>query len=269
MLHPGRSRRAASDASLGIVRSLHRVSESARCQARSGPTSTPSLSRSSRSQRAANPSSCVTTTNAVPCWRASSSISIEDAVGGFAVEVAGRFVGEHAGRPGDQRACNRDALALASRELRRPVCDAPGQPDLRQHGLRLRACGLGRHAADAQRHRHVVEGAELGQQVVELVDEAEVAVAPVALLRRAHRGEVAPHQLRRCLASAPRARRAGAAACSCPSPTRRPPPASRPRARAGSRRAARARRGCCRGSACRARCTAAPRRAASASPGHS
>jgi hypothetical protein len=50
-------------------------------------------------------------------------------------------------------------------------------------------------AADAQRHGHVVERAELRQQVVELVDEAQVLVAPAALLGGAHRREVAAHQL--------------------------------------------------------------------------
>ena len=40
------------------------------------------------------------------------------------------------------------------------------------------ACCIARlrhgHAADAQRHGHVVQRAELGQQVVELVDEADL-----------------------------------------------------------------------------------------------
>jgi hypothetical protein len=38
-----------------------------------------------------------------------------------------------------------------------------------------------RQAANAQRHGHVVQRAELGQQVVELVDEAQVLVAQLAL----------------------------------------------------------------------------------------
>ena len=54
-----------------------------------------------------------------PCRaaRARSSISVEHAVGGAAVEVAGRLVGEHAGGLADERARDRDALALAAREL--------------------------------------------------------------------------------------------------------------------------------------------------------
>ena len=41
-----------------------------------------------------------------------------DGVAGGAVEVAGRLVGEHDRRPADQRARDRDALALTARELR-------------------------------------------------------------------------------------------------------------------------------------------------------
>jgi hypothetical protein len=40
-------------------------------------------------------------------------------------------------------------------------------------------------AANAQRHGHVLLGRELGQQVVELVDEAQMPVAQRALLLRA------------------------------------------------------------------------------------
>ena len=43
------------------------------------------------------------------------------------------------------------------------------------------------HAPHQQRHRHVLQRGELGQQVVELVDEAEGAVAQPAALGFAHR----------------------------------------------------------------------------------
>ena len=73
-------------------------------------------------------------------------------------------------------------------------CTRSPRPTCSSTALR-RGARLGhRQAADAQRHRDVVERAELRQQVVELVDEAEVAVAPLALLGRAHRREVAPAQ---------------------------------------------------------------------------
>ena len=43
----------------------------------------------------------------------------EDVLAGAAVEVAGRLVGEHDRRPPEQRAGDRDPLALAARQLRR------------------------------------------------------------------------------------------------------------------------------------------------------
>jgi hypothetical protein len=49
-----------------------------------------------------------------------------------------------------------------------------------------RAAGL-RLAADQQRHGHVVERGKFGQQVMELVDEAERAVAQRAARRFAER----------------------------------------------------------------------------------
>lgn len=55
-------------------------------------------------------------------------------------------------------------------------------------------------AANPQRHGDVVQCAELGQQVVELVDKTEVAVAPLALLGRAQGRQQLPLELHRALA---------------------------------------------------------------------
>ena len=74
------------------------------------------------------------------------------------------------------------------------MVDAQAETDLLQHrdgrsaGLRLR------HATDAQWHRNVVERGELGQQVVELVHEAQVLVAPHALRLGIESLQVAAHQ---------------------------------------------------------------------------
>ena len=46
------------------------------------------------------------------------------------VEVAGRLVGEHDARLDRQRACDRDALLLAARQVRGQMVRALGQPDL-------------------------------------------------------------------------------------------------------------------------------------------
>ena len=107
----------------------------------------------------------------------------------------------------------RSSSAVASRADRLPM--APVRPDA---------------VADQLRHHHVLQGRELGQQVVELEDEAErpvpqrvaVAVGPVV-----DPLAVEPDRRRR------RARRAGrgrAGACSCPTRSRRrSPPARRAR----------------------------------------
>jgi hypothetical protein len=115
----------------------------------------------------------------------------EHRVGAAAIEVAGRLVGEDAiGRAGE-RARDRDPLALAARELRRPVLEPRAEAELAERvgGARPR---LDRgDAADAQRHGDVVERRELGQEMVELVDEAEMAIAPFALRGRVEGREVA------------------------------------------------------------------------------
>jgi hypothetical protein len=115
---------------------------------------------------------------------------LEHAVGGGAVQVAGRLVGQHAGRPRHQRARDRHPLALAARELGRAVQQALAQADPIEPMRGLGGGGLARQAPDPERHRHIVLRAELGQQMVELVDETQVAVARLALLRRAQAGQI-------------------------------------------------------------------------------
>ena len=108
---------------------------------------------------------------------------VEHLARGLAVEVAGRLVGEHAARPRHQRARERDALALAAGQLARQVL-AGGAPRPTRSSI-ARACARAASAgvaADRERHRDVLERGELRQQVVELVDEAERAVAHAAAL---------------------------------------------------------------------------------------
>ena len=53
-------------------------------------------------------------------------------------------------------------------------------------GLRLLLCLGHRHAPDSQRHHHIVQGTELGQQVMKLVDEPEQPITRLAALRFRH-----------------------------------------------------------------------------------
>src|SRR4029079_16187432 len=100
--------------------------------------------------------------------------AVEDAGGGDAVEVAGRLVGEDAVGLAGHRAGNRDALALAARKLRWPMEQPLAQAHLLERLCRAVARRRNGNATDPKRHRDVVDRAELGQQVVELVDEAEM-----------------------------------------------------------------------------------------------
>ena len=126
-------------------------------------------------------------TNAVPCEAREPQHGVEHLVGGVRVEVAGRLVGQHAGRLGDQRAREGAALALAAGELARLVLEALAEADL--------APGLSRPllSASLRPMRRMNSGiatfstrGELRQQVVELVDEAERRVAHPAALGLAH-----------------------------------------------------------------------------------
>ena len=72
--------------------------------------------------------SCVTITTVLPStWTERSSARIS--LAGLRVEVAGRLVREHEARAVHERARDRDALALAARELRRQVPRASREAD--------------------------------------------------------------------------------------------------------------------------------------------
>ena len=86
------------------------------------------------------------------------------------------------------------ALAFAAGEFARAVAHALFEAGFFQHGQCLIA-GLGfGDFADQERHHHVFQRGKFGQQVVELVNEAEVAVAQRAEGFLAHLREVAAEQ---------------------------------------------------------------------------
>ena len=70
-----------------------------------------------------------------------------------------------------------NALLLAARQLRRAVVETLAEAEVGQQELRPVAGGTRRRAADQLRQDDVLGRAEVGQQMVELVDEAEL-VAP-------------------------------------------------------------------------------------------
>ena len=60
--------------------------------------------------------------------------------------------------------------------------EAFGEPDARQQSARPLRGRARIHAPHQQRHRHILERGELGQQVMELIDEADRAVAQMPAL---------------------------------------------------------------------------------------
>ena len=148
-----------------------------------------------RSQRSARLSSWVTSTSAMPRRRVRSSISANTA---SALPRSRLPVGSSArtqsGVPASER-------AIATRWRSPPescdgrCCSRSPRPTWAERFGGARARLGGGEAADAQRHGDVVERRELGQQMVELVDEAEMAVAPFALLGRVEGGEVAAAEI--------------------------------------------------------------------------
>src|SRR4051812_5224651 len=97
---------------------------------------------------------------------------LENRIRRRAIEVARGLVSHDAGRMRDERARDRDTLALTTGQLGRPMVKAVLQTHRRQRLLSLFLPCLAQVAADAQRHADVVERAELRQQVMELVYEA-------------------------------------------------------------------------------------------------
>ena len=93
------------------------------------------------------------------------------------IEVAGRLVTEHAGRSRHQGARHGGPLALAAAQFARLVAEAHAEPDPSEQFAGALARLADRRAADQQRHADVFERGEFRQQVMELVDEAERAVA--------------------------------------------------------------------------------------------
>ena len=130
-----------------------------------------------RSVRAASSGSCVTMTRLVPTARFSSSIRSNTCP---AVRRSRLPVGSSAST---HRGSVTSARASATR-CRSPPESSPGRcltrcPSPTRSSIRCAAArALGRgHAPDRERHRDVLQRGELRQQVVELVDEAERAVA--------------------------------------------------------------------------------------------
>ena len=96
---------------------------------------------------------------------------------GFRVKVAGRLIGEHHLGLGHKRPGDADALLLAARHLARVMAETMAEPDPCEHATRRTFALFLGHAAEHQRHCHVFERGQIGQQVVRLEYEAKMLLA--------------------------------------------------------------------------------------------
>src|ERR1019366_2662590 len=92
------------------------------------------------------------------------------------VEVAGRLVPEKERRARHEGARDRDALALAARELVRVVVRAVGKTHVGERLLRALAPFLLRDPGVDERQLDLGEGARAGEEVERLEDETDLAV---------------------------------------------------------------------------------------------
>src|SRR6478752_1038051 len=99
---------------------------------------------------------------------------------GEGVEGPRRLVGENHAGTGDQRPCQRDSLALTAAHLTGPQFRLPPDTEALQPLPRLLLRRTATHTGEQQRHRHVVERGELGDELPELEHHPEVAATQLA-----------------------------------------------------------------------------------------
>ena len=107
---------------------------------------------------------------------------------GHGVEVAGRFVGEHELRLGDERACDGDALLLAAGQFVRTMVQTLLQS--KRFDQQVEPLAVRLLAGKGKRHDDVLFGGEHRQQVEALEDEADLVTAQQCQLVIVHTGQV-------------------------------------------------------------------------------
>src|SRR5262245_1520198 len=114
----------------------------------------------------------------------------DDFAPGRRIEVAGGFVGEHDGGPAGHRAGDGRALAFATGQLRRAVPPARAEPDLLDRYRRGGTTAASVEAAIEQPGCHVVEDAEVLEQVELLEHEADARGPDAGQLPVGHRRRI-------------------------------------------------------------------------------
>ena len=108
----------------------------------------------------------------------------ENMVGGMQIEIAGRLVRQEDARRIGDRARDCDALLLAARELRRPVQQAVAQAEIGQKLRRAPPRLRSGQPFDHLRQHDVFHRGEFRQQVMRLIDEADLGSGESACARR-------------------------------------------------------------------------------------
>src|SRR6185436_14160344 len=106
----------------------------------------------------------------------------EDLDARLRIEITGRLVGEQDRRIRDERARDRDPLALTARELVRQVIRAVGETDALEHALGLGLALREAQPAVDQRLHDVLQRVRTRQQVEALKDEADLLITDVGEL---------------------------------------------------------------------------------------
>jgi len=100
---------------------------------------------------------------------------LDDLGAGCIIEVSGRLIRQQDRRVRCQRSRQRDALLLATGELRRIVAAPLGESDGGKLALRPRACGF--HPRELQRHRDILGRRHCRNQMERLKDDPYIAAA--------------------------------------------------------------------------------------------
>ncbi len=128
---------------------------------------------------------CVMTAVVVPSLAIHPLDRFENNDAGLDVERAGRLIAKENVRPLRDGACNRDALLLTTRHLRREMIHAIAQPNKRERFFRLH-----RMRRDLGDERDVLARGQTRDQIVELKDEPDMLTAVTGKRGVVKRGQI-------------------------------------------------------------------------------
>ena len=106
------------------------------------------------------------------------------------VQTAAGFIGKHHGRTVDQRTCHCHTLLFATGQFVGLVTGTGRQVHEGEEFLGTLACLLPAHPTDEGGYHDILQCGELGQQLVELEDKTDVAIAEMGLFLLAQPGDV-------------------------------------------------------------------------------